>query len=136
MGNMFCPFKIRCQVNTQEFYSVNVSRCWLLIIRGWTDGWLVKKDTMNSLVFSTFSFILFAIDHWLTLSTSCCKVSGSDLPTLTSSERAQSSTYLYKGSWLAKSFTMIRKNRGPSLVPCGTPPLYLWLNRETRLCNT
>ena len=42
---------------------------------------------MNSLVFSTFSFILFAIDHWLTLSTSCCKVSGSDLSTLTS-ERA------------------------------------------------
>ena len=64
---------------------------------------------MNSLVFLTFSFILFATDHCLTLSTSHCKVSGSDLPTLTTSERALSSTYLYKGSWLAKSVTMIRK---------------------------
>ena len=75
-----------------------------------------------------------AIDHWLTLSTSCCKVRGSDLPTLTSSERALSSTYLYKSSSLAKSFTMIRKNRGPSLVPCGTPALTV-LQFDLQFCN-
>ena len=120
-----CFIHLRSDVKytPRRFIVWTVSRCWLLIIRGWSDGWLVKKDTMNSLVFSTFSFILFAIDHWLTLSTSCCKVSWSDLPTLTTSERALSSTYLYKGSWLAKSFTMTRKNRGPSLVLCGTPAL-------------
>ena len=40
---------------------------------------------------------------------------------LSTSETAQSSTYIYKDNSLGRSLTIKRKNRGPSLVPCGTP---------------
>jgi hypothetical protein len=33
----------------------------------------------------------------------------------------QSSTYLYNGVLMCKSFIITRKKRGPSFVPCGTP---------------
>ena len=81
----------------------------------------IERTIEISLVFLTFNFMLFALDHWVTLSSSCCNFGRSSSHTLTTSEIAQSSTYLYKGNSLNRSLTIIRKNRGPSLVPCGTP---------------
>ena len=93
--------------------------------RGWSEGWFFKHDTMNTLVFLTFNFILLTVDHWLTLSISCCIVDESISFVITTSETAQSSTYLYIGNSAVKSLTITRKKRGPNLVPWGTPALIL-----------
>ena len=123
-----CVVHLRSEVKTtpKSFIVLTISMCYSLIDKCWSDCWLFKKDTINYLVFLTFNFILLVVDHWLTLSTSCCGISDSDLSTITTSGRAQSSTYLYRGNCIFKSFTITRKNRGPSLVPCGTPALMVF----------
>ena len=120
---LMCVVHLRSEVKftPRSLMVLTASRGWLLTIKGCAKGLLIKNDTVKSLVFLTFNFMLFALDHWVTLSSSCCNFGRSGSHTLTTSEIAQSSTYFYKGNSLDRSLTIIRKNRGPSLVPCGTP---------------
>ena len=93
------------------------------IYLGGGGGGCFRKETINSLVFLTFSFMLLVVAHWQKLSTSCWRVVVCITGTDTTSNIVMSSINLYKGNAAGKSLTMTRKNRGPSFVPCGTPAL-------------
>ena len=63
---------------------------------------------------------LFSV-HLAAMSTECCRTDSTFLWHLSNS--VLSSTYLYNGAGVSRSFMYTRKHLGPSNVPCCTPPL-------------
>ena len=59
--------------------------------------------------------------HLIAMSTECCRADSLFLWHISNS--VLSSTYLYNGTCVSRSFMHTRKHLGPSNVPCGTPSL-------------
>ena len=59
--------------------------------------------------------------HLAAMSTECCRTASLFLWHISNS--VLSSTYLYNGTGVSRSFMYTRKHLGPSNVPFGTPPL-------------
>ena len=59
--------------------------------------------------------------HLAAISTECCRTDSLFLWHISNS--VLSSTYLYNGTGVSRSFMYTRKHLGPSNVPCGTPTL-------------
>ena len=59
--------------------------------------------------------------HLAAMSTECCRTDSLFLWHI--SNNVLSSTYLYNGTGVSRSFMYTRKHLGPSNVHCGTPPL-------------
>ena len=59
--------------------------------------------------------------HLAAMSTECCRTDSLVLWHI--SDSVLSSTYLYNGAGVSRSFMYTSKHLGPSNVPCGTPPL-------------
>ena len=59
--------------------------------------------------------------HLAAMSTECCRTDSLVLWHISNS--VLSSTSLYNGAGVSRSFIYTRKQLGPSNVPCGTPPL-------------
>ena len=84
---------------------------------------LVEKHTRISLVLVGFNFMLFLatqLEHSLICA---CKTEVDDWALVIISHTIVSSTNLTESTETFRSFTIIKKSKGPSLVPCGTPPL-------------
>ena len=92
-------------------------------IVGWSNpGSDFRNDIRNSLVFLTFNRILLVLLQSQTISISSWRVelhAGRE----TTSYVLRSSTYLYKGCVVVRSLIINRKNKGPGIVPWGTPAL-------------
>ena len=66
----------------------------LLTVRGSIGGMCFRNNTINSLVFLTFSFMLLVVAHWQKLSTSCRRVVACIIGTDTTSNMVMSSVNL------------------------------------------
>ena len=70
---------------------------------------------------SELIFMSLCCVHLAAMSTECCRTDSLFLWHISNS--VLSSTYLYNGAGVSRSFIYTIKHLGPSNVPCGTPPL-------------
>ena len=105
--------------NPNNFISWTQSTGLPLLVSGWTIASYVKFITM-SFVFCELIFISLAFDHESNSSNAHCKEHWDC--TLQISYTVLSSTYLTMENSSFRSDSMMVNKRGPSLVPCGTPP--------------
>ena len=70
---------------------------------------------------SELIFMSLCSVHLAAMSTECCRTDSLVLWHISNS--VLSSTYLYNGAGVSRSFIYTRKHLGPCNVPCGTPPL-------------
>ena len=100
---------------------------WIpLICKGTMFGLCLRKQITISLHFLTFKHMSFCSAHCCISSRSDCIVNWSHIDR--DSERVRSSTYfqwLLCADFSTGSLIITRNKIGPSLVPCGTPPLTL-----------
>ena len=83
-----------------------------------------RKETIISLHFLGFNFILLVLVQLPITSNSFCSIDTSLVGTI--SDIVTSSTYfqlLERGDTIFKSLIIMTKRIGPNLVPCGTPAL-------------
>lgn len=77
-----------------SFVVCTASNGWQLVVSGGSKGMFFRNDTVSSLVFCTFNFMLLTDDHWVILSISYCKIDESIAVADMTSYIVQSSTYV------------------------------------------